>query len=89
MCVCALGQGNLSGTADAAKFIMVIYNVPSGRTQLHCNLSQTVQNVIPLVLLKFITCLPPSVTQSAFASTSDRLLCFPGACVGLIASTPH
>ena len=29
-----------------------------------------------------------SVTQSAFASTSDRLLCFPGACVGLIGPHP-
>ena len=28
------------------------------------------------------------VTQSAFASTSDRLLCFPGACVGLIGPHP-
>ena len=29
-----------------------------------------------------------SVTQSAFASTSDRSLCFPGACVGLIGPHP-
>ena len=29
-----------------------------------------------------------SVTQSAFASTSDRPLCFPRACVGLIGPRP-
>ena len=77
MCVCALGQGNLSGTADAAKCIIVIYYVPSDRTLLHCNLSQSVQNVIPLVLVKFIIRLSPSVMQSAFASTSDGCSAFP------------
>ena len=39
-------------------------------------------------------CPPPgyatalSITQSAFASTSDRPLCFPRACVGLIGPRP-
>ena len=42
----------------------------------------------------YLSCLPYkhpvslSVTQSVFASTSDRLLCFPGACVGLIGPHP-
>ena len=34
------------------------------------------------------TCISLSVTQSAFASTSDRPLCFPRACVGLIGPRP-
>ena len=35
-----------------------------------------------------IWCISLSVAQSAFAPTSDRLLCFPGACVGLIGPHP-
>ena len=35
-----------------------------------------------------VLCISHSVTQSAFASTSDRLLCFPGPCVGLIGPHP-
>ena len=36
----------------------------------------------------FTTQLPLSVTQSAFTSTSDRLFCFPCACVDLIGQQP-
>ena len=36
----------------------------------------------------FTACISLSVTQSAFASTSDRPLCFPRACVGLIGPRP-
>ena len=42
-----------------------------------CKQQQTSQYIISL-----------SVTQSAFASTSDRPLCFPRACVGLIGPRP-
>ena len=67
-------------------------------------LSLPCRHLVPLALGKTPFCsqipLPPvtfpltylgltlSVTQSAFAPTSDRLLCFPGACVGLIGPHP-
>ena len=43
--------------------------------------------LLSLFLLSYLG-LTLSVTQSAFASTSDRPLCFPRACVGLIGPRP-
>ena len=42
----------------------------------------------PVTFLLSYLGLTLSVTQSAFASTSDRPLCFPRACVGLIGPRP-
>ena len=41
-----------------------------------------------LTRINYTRPIPLSVTQSAFASTSDRPLCFPRACVGLIGPRP-
>ena len=66
---------------------------PAGSRPLLERKSATTKNFLPLqfwcATTKSMYCpITPSVTQSAFASTSDRLLCFPGACVGLIGPHP-
>ena len=55
---------------------------------LHCALSFALLHLSILCIRGTMPAITFSVTQSAFAPTSDRLLCFPGACVGLIGPHP-
>ena len=52
------------------------------------NTAQHKQQPNKLLYIRYMPLLSLSVTQSAFASTSDRPLCFPRACVGLIGPRP-
>ena len=62
---------------------------PADNTHAHCAYASSAKFVIDAPCRKVsLGSVSPSVTQSAFASTSYRLLCFPGACVGLIGQHP-